>query len=70
MSSTHAIHSALSALDGASVWINSEPLTADGLREGRRSKSRVDHSCLGPHVVVLPARRGERGLNATWNSTA
>jgi thiol-disulfide isomerase/thioredoxin len=32
LSSTHRTHSALSALDAAPVWINSEPLTAEGLR--------------------------------------
>jgi thiol-disulfide isomerase/thioredoxin len=32
MSSTHPVRGALSALDGASVWLNSEPLTAEGLR--------------------------------------
>ena len=32
MSSTRPIHSALPALDRAPVWLNSEPLTADGLR--------------------------------------
>src|SRR3954453_21640134 len=32
MSSTSSIHSALSALDRAPVWLNSAPLTADGLR--------------------------------------
>ena len=32
MSSTHPIHGALSAVDGAPIWLNSEPLTAEGLR--------------------------------------
>jgi thiol-disulfide isomerase/thioredoxin len=32
MAGTHSIHGALSALDGAPVWLNSEPLTAEGLR--------------------------------------
>ena len=32
MPSTNPNHSALSALDGASVWLNSEPLTVTGLR--------------------------------------
>ena len=32
MSSVHLRHSALAALDRAPVWLNSDPLTADGLR--------------------------------------
>ena len=31
MSSTRPIESVLTALDGAPVWLNSEPLTAEGL---------------------------------------
>jgi len=32
VSSTDSIHGAVSALDDAPVWLNSEPLTAGGLR--------------------------------------
>src|SRR5216684_9207689 len=32
MATIHPIHGALSALDSATAWLNSEPLTAEGLR--------------------------------------
>jgi thiol-disulfide isomerase/thioredoxin len=67
MSSTHSAHSALAALDGANVWLNSEPLTPD------RRRGRVvlvdfwTYSCVNwlrtlPYVRAWHERYGARGL--------
>jgi thiol-disulfide isomerase/thioredoxin len=67
MSSTHPIHSALSALDGASVWLNSEPLTADGLRGSVGLVDFWTYSCVNwlrtlPYVRAWQERYRDRGL--------
>ena len=67
MSSTHPIHSALSALDGASVWLNSEPLTADGLRGRVVLVDFWTYSCVNwlrtlPYVRAWQERYRDRGL--------
>jgi thiol-disulfide isomerase/thioredoxin len=60
-------HSALTALDAAPVWLNSEPLTADGLR-GRVVLVDVwTYSCVNwlrtlPYVSAWHERYGEDGL--------
>ena len=60
-------HSPLSALDRAPVWLNSEPLTADGLR-GRVVLVDVwTYSCINwlrtlPYVRAWHERYGDRGL--------
>jgi thiol-disulfide isomerase/thioredoxin len=67
MSSTEPIHSALSALDRAPVWLNSEPLTAEGLR-GRVVLVDVwTYSCVNwlrtlPFVMAWHERYRDRGL--------
>ena len=67
MSSTHPIHSALSALDGASVWLNSEPLTADGLPGSVGLVDFWTYSCVNwlrtlPYVRAWQERYRDRGL--------
>jgi thiol-disulfide isomerase/thioredoxin len=67
MSSTHPIHSALSALDGASVWLNSGPLTADGLRGSVGLVDFWTYSCVNwlrtlPYVRAWQERYRDRGL--------
>jgi thiol-disulfide isomerase/thioredoxin len=67
MSSTHPIHSALSALDGASVWLNSEPLTADGLHGSVGLVDFWTYSCVNwlrtlPYVRAWQERYRDRGL--------
>jgi DNA-binding CsgD family transcriptional regulator len=67
MSSTHPIHSALSALDGASVWLNSEPLTADGLRGSVGLVDFWTYSCVNwlrtlPYVRAWQERYRDHGL--------
>jgi thiol-disulfide isomerase/thioredoxin len=67
MSRTHSIHSALAALDDAPVWLNSEPLTAEGLR-GRVVLVDVwTYSCVNwlrtlPYVSAWAERYRDRGL--------
>ena len=67
MSSTHPVHGALAALDRAPVWLNSEPLTADGLR-GRVVLVDVwTYSCVNwlrtlPYVGAWAERYRDRGL--------
>src|SRR3954447_9898217 len=67
MSSTHPIHSALAALDRAPVWLNSEPLAADGLR-GRVVLADIwTYSCVNwlrtlPYVRAWHERYRDRGL--------
>jgi thiol-disulfide isomerase/thioredoxin len=61
------IHSALSALDGASVWLNSEPLTAYGLRGSVGLVDFWTYSCVNwlrtlPYVRAWQERYRDRGL--------
>ena len=67
MSSTHDIHSPLSALDGAPVWLNSEPLTAEGLRGGVVLVDFWTYSCVNwirtlPYVSAWHERYRDQGL--------
>jgi thiol-disulfide isomerase/thioredoxin len=67
MSSTHPTHSALSALDGAPVWLNSEPLTADGLRGRVVLVDFWTYSCVNwlrtlPYVSAWDETYRDRGL--------
>jgi thiol-disulfide isomerase/thioredoxin len=67
MSRTHSIPGALAALDDAPVWLNSEPLTAEGLR-GRVVLVDVwTYSCVNwlrtlPYVRAWADRYRDRGL--------
>jgi len=67
VSTTHSSHGALSALDDAPVWLNSEPLTAEGLR-GRVVLVDVwTYSCVNwlrtlPYVTAWADRYRDRGL--------
>jgi thiol-disulfide isomerase/thioredoxin len=67
VSTTHPIHSDLSALDRAPVWLNSEPLTAKELR-GRVVLVDVwTYSCVNwlrtlPYVSAWAERYRDRGL--------
>ena len=59
--------SPLSALDRAPVWLNSEPLTADGLRGRVVLVDFWTYSCINwlrtlPYVRAWHERYGERGL--------
>src|SRR3954462_3068277 len=67
MSRTHSIHSALSALDRAPVWLNSEPLTADALRGRVVLVDIWTYSCVNwlrtlPYVSAWAERYRDRGL--------
>jgi thiol-disulfide isomerase/thioredoxin len=67
MSSTHPIHSALAALDDAPVWLNSEPLTADGLRGSVVLVDFWTYSCVNwlrtlPYVSAWDERYRDRGF--------
>ena len=67
MSSTQPRHSPLSALDRAPVWLNSEPLTADGLRGRVVLVDFWTYSCINwlrtlPYVRAWHERYGDRGL--------
>jgi thiol-disulfide isomerase/thioredoxin len=67
MSSTHPIQSALSALDGAPVWLNSEPLTAEGLHGRVVLVDFWTYSCVNwlrtlPYVSAWDERYRDRGL--------
>ena len=67
MSSTDPDHRALSALDGASVWLNSEPLTAAGLRGRVVLVDFWTYSCVNwlrtlPYVRAWHERYRDRGL--------
>lgn len=67
MSTAHPIHSDLSALDRAPVWLNSDPLTADELR-GRVVLADIwTYSCVNwlrtlPYVRAWAERYRDRGL--------
>jgi thiol-disulfide isomerase/thioredoxin len=67
MSSSHPIRSALSALDRAPVWVNSEPLTAAGLRGSVVLVDFWTYSCINwlrtlPYVSAWHERYRDRGL--------
>jgi thiol-disulfide isomerase/thioredoxin len=60
-------NSALSALDGAPIWLNSEPLTANALRGRIVLVDFWTYSCVNwlrtlPYVRAWHERYGERGL--------
>jgi thiol-disulfide isomerase/thioredoxin len=60
-------HSALAALDGAPVWLNSEPLAADGLRGRVVLVDIWTYSCVNwlrtlPYVRAWDERYRDRGL--------
>ena len=66
MSSNHPGHSALAALDGATVWLNSEPLTADALRGGVVLVDFWTYSCVNwlrtlPYVRAWHDRYRDQG---------
>jgi len=63
----HSAHSDLSALDRAPVWLNSEPLTADGLRGRVVLVDIWTYSCVNwlrtlPYVTAWADRYRDRGL--------
>jgi thiol-disulfide isomerase/thioredoxin len=67
MSSTSPIHSALSALDRARVWLNSESLTAEGLRGRVVLVDFWTYSCVNwlrtlPYLRAWDERYRDRGL--------
>jgi thiol-disulfide isomerase/thioredoxin len=67
MSSTHPIDSALSALDRAPVWLNSEPLSAEGLRGRVVAVDFWTYSCVNwlrtlPYVTAWHERYRDQGL--------
>ena len=67
MIDTHHAHSALAALDRAPVWLNSEPLTADGLRGRVVLVDFWTYSCVNwlrtlPYVGAWHERYRDRGL--------
>jgi thiol-disulfide isomerase/thioredoxin len=67
MSSTQPIHSALTALDRAPVWLNSEPLTAEALRGSVVAVDFWTYSCVNwlrtlPYLSAWAERYADRGL--------
>jgi thiol-disulfide isomerase/thioredoxin len=67
VSTTHRIHSDLSALDRAPVWLNSEPLTAGELRGRVVLVDIWTYSCVNwlrtlPYVSAWAERYRDRGL--------
>src|SRR3954469_11705915 len=67
MSSTEHTRSALSALDAAPVWLNSEPLTADALRGRVVLVDIWTYTCVNwlrtlPYVSAWAERYRDRGL--------
>jgi len=67
MSSTHPIHSDLSALYHASVWLHSDPLTAEALRGRVVLVDIWTYSCVNwlrtlPYVRAWSERYRDRGL--------
>jgi thiol-disulfide isomerase/thioredoxin len=64
---TSSVHGALSALDRAPAWINSEPLTAEGLRGHVVLVDFWTYSCVNwlrtlPYVSAWAERYRDRGL--------
>jgi thiol-disulfide isomerase/thioredoxin len=67
MPTTQPIHGALSALDAAPVWLNSEPLSAEQLRGSVVAVDFWTYSCVNwlrtlPYVSAWHARYHDRGL--------
>jgi thiol-disulfide isomerase/thioredoxin len=67
MSAAHPIHSALAPLDRATVWLNSEPLTADALHGRVVLVDFWTYSCVNwlrtlPYVRAWAERYADRGL--------
>ncbi len=67
MSTTDSTRGALSALDTASVWLNSEPLTADGLRGRVVLVDFWTYSCVNwlrtlPYIRAWEDRYRDRGF--------
>ena len=67
MSTTHSGNRALAALDGASVWLNSEPLTADELSGQVVLVDFWTYSCVNwlrtlPYLSAWERRYRDRGL--------
>jgi thiol-disulfide isomerase/thioredoxin len=67
MATTGPTRSALAALDRATVWLNSEPLTADALRGGVVLVDFWTYSCVNwlrtlPYVRAWAERYADRGL--------
>jgi thiol-disulfide isomerase/thioredoxin len=67
VSTTHHIHSDLAAFDRAPVWLNSEPLTAEGLRGRVVLVDIWTYSCVNwlrtlPYVRAWADRYRDRGL--------
>jgi thiol-disulfide isomerase/thioredoxin len=67
VSRTHSSHGALSALDDAPVWLNSEPLTAEGLRGRVVLVDIWTYSCVNwlrtlPYVSAWAERYRDPGL--------
>jgi thiol-disulfide isomerase/thioredoxin len=67
MSSVRPVHGALAALDRATVWLNSEPLTADALRGRAVLVDFWTYSCVNwlrtlPYVRAWHERYREHGL--------
>jgi thiol-disulfide isomerase/thioredoxin len=67
MPAPHSSQSALSALDTATVWLNSEPLTADGLRGRVVLVDFWTYSCVNwlrtlPYVRAWEERYRDRGF--------
>jgi len=67
VSTTDSIHGALSALDDAPVWLNSEPLTVEGLRGRVVLVDIWTYSCVNwlrtlPYVRAWAERYRDRGL--------
>ncbi len=62
-----SVHNALAPLDGATVWLNSEPLTADGLAGRVVLVDFWTYSCVNwlrtlPYVRAWSAKYADRGL--------
>jgi thiol-disulfide isomerase/thioredoxin len=67
MSTPHSARSALSALDTETVWLNSEPLTADGLRGRVVLVDFWTYSCVNwlrtlPYIRAWEERYRDRGF--------
>ena len=65
MSTTHPLHSDLSALDRAPMWLNSDPLTADELRGRVVLVDIWTYSCVNwlrtlPYVRAWDGRQGRK----------